>query len=229
MIKKVFIVIFLVKFITTAAQVQLRDELGTIYYTPDLYKTKYNMPEGSPYLNEKFTSAKINDIRETKLVRFDAVEGNVEVMITGTKVVVLDNSRSYIISMLDGSKKVYETLKYTDERGNGNTSFFELLDSTIHYKIYLKEKKKFFKKVKAQGYADAEPAQFKKVKDEFYISDFRSKTNRLLAISQKMKSFIEFFPDDSRSIKKYVKENRLKTDNGEDLIKIFRFYYENKN
>lgn len=209
-----------------ASQQQLRTEFGTVYYPSNMYKTKYNAPEGSPYLYEGFKAAKINAIKESQLVRFDAVEGNVEVMINETKVVVLDNSKPYNITLLDDSGKVYSTLKYTDLKGNEKASFFELLDSTSNYKIYLKEKKRFFKKVKAQGYADEEPAKFKKVGSEFYIKDAKNRSDRLMLIPQKMSSFTAFFQDDAKSIKKFIKENKLKIDNPDDLVKIFNYYYK---
>lgn len=41
-----------------------------------------------------------------------------------------------------------------------------------------------------------------------------------------MKSFTAFLQDDSKSIKKFIKENKLKIDNPDDLIKIFNFYFE---
>lgn len=226
--KSIFLFGFFLVHLTINAQQQLRTEFGAVYYPANMYKTKYNAPEGSPYLYEGFKAAKINSIKESQLVRFDAVEGNVEVLINETKVVVLDNFKRYKITLLDNSAKVFSTLKYTDLKGNENASFFELLDSTMNYKIYLKEKKRFFKKVKAQGYADGEPAKFKKVRSEFYFKDAKNRSDRLMIIPQKMSSFIAFFQDDAKSIKKYIKENKLKIDNPDDLVKIFNFYYKHQ-
>jgi hypothetical protein len=203
-----------------------RNYFGDMYFVPGKYKTIYNSPEGSPYLNEEFVPAKINNITDTQLVRFDAVLGNVEVMITGSKVVALDNSKLYIISLVDRSNKVYKTLEYVDLDGIENTSFFELLDSTLNYKLYLKENKKFVKKVKAQGYAEEIPAQFKKVKSEFYVTDFKSQSDQLLYIPQKLKPFTEFFQEDSKSIKNFIKENKLNIGDANDLVKIFKFHYD---
>lgn len=146
--KSIFLMGFFLMHLTISAQEQLRTEFGNVYYPANMYKTKYDTPEGTPYLYEGFKPAKINDIQETQLVRFNAVEGNVEVVISDTKVVVLDNSKLYNISLLEDSGKVYSTLKYADARGNESYSFFELLDSTVYYKIYLKERKSFIKRLK---------------------------------------------------------------------------------
>ena len=79
---------------------ELKNYFGEVYFVPGMYKRIYNSPEGSPYLSEEFVPDKINNISDTQLVRFDAVLGNVEVMITGSKVVALDNSKTYAISWL---------------------------------------------------------------------------------------------------------------------------------
>lgn len=226
--KLIFLLAFFLVHLTINAQQQLRTEFGNVYYPANMYKSKYNAPEGSPYLFEGFKAAKINAIEESQLVRFDAVEGNVEVMINEAKVVVLDNFKPYSITLLDDSGKIYTTHRYTDIKGNEMASFFELLNSTSNYKIYLKEKKRFFKKVKAQGYADEEPAKFKKVRSEFYIKDSKNRSDRLMIIPQKMSSFIAFFQDDAKSIKKFIKENKLKIDNPDDLVTIFDNYYKQR-
>lgn len=224
--KMILMVSLSVSCFTLFGQQQLRNDLGDTFFVPNLYKTKYDSPEGSPYLNEEFVPAKINNIAETQLVRFDATLGKVEVMITRDKVVALDNSKPYTISLIDGSNKVYKTFKYKDEYGNEKTSFFELLDSSLSYKLYLKENKRFYKKVKAQGYAEEEPAHFKKIKSEFYVTDFKNQSERLLFIPQKLKPFTEFFQDDSKSIKAFIKDNKLKINDANDLVKIFKFYFE---
>ena len=227
--KKIILIVSLSVSCFTVFGQEIRNYLGDVYFVPGKYKTIYNSPEGSPYLNEEFVPAKINNISDTQLVRFDAVLGNVEVMITGSKVVALDNSKTYAISLVDGSNKVYKTLEYTDVDGNENNSFFELLDSTLNYKLYLKENKKFFKKVKAQGYAEEIPAQFKKVKSDFYVTDFKSQSDRLIYIPHKLKPFTEFFQEEAKSIKNFIKENKLNIGDANDLVKIFKFYYEQLN
>ncbi len=218
---------FLVINLAAHGQQELRTKFGDVYYAADLYKTKYNAQESTPYLNEVFTPAKINNIRETKMVRFDAFEDRVEVRINAKKVVILQDSQSYSISLLDGSDKLYETKRYRDEKGNAKTSFFELIAHKENYKLYLKEKIKFFKGEKAQGYEAPKPAMFKKQKTTYYISDFKRQSDQLLRIPSKVKTFMEFFPSRSKPVRMFMKDNKLKIDNGDDLVKIFDFYFEN--
>ncbi|MGY8915390.1 MAG: hypothetical protein ACKVJF_09975, partial [Flavobacteriales bacterium] len=194
---------FLLLNLTVSAQIELRGDLGDVYYTKDLYKTKYNSPAGSPYLNENFIPAKINDINETKLVRFDAFEDRVEVMVDENKVVILPDTQTFTISLLDGSDKIFETKSYQDEKGNLKTSFFELIAKQENYRLYLKEKIEFTKAVKAQGYQESQPAMFKKQKETYFITDFNGQTDQLLKIPYKSRSFLLLFPEHSKSIKTF--------------------------
>ena len=199
--------------------------MGNVYYEPNFYRTKYSAPEGSPYLSEAFTPAKIEGIEKTQLVRFDAVEGNVEVMVSDDRVVVLDTSKKYRIALLDDSGKTYEILEYETQKEGVGASFFELLESTDNFELYLKEGKKFFKKEKAQGYASEQPARFEKVRDSYYVSDFKNQSGLLLPVPAKMKSFLALFGAEGDAVKKFIKEHKLKLDNPDDLVRIFDFYF----
>lgn len=228
MMKHLLLFGFLLLNLTIYGQIELRGNLGDVYYSADLYKTKYNSPGGSPYLNENFTPAKINDISITKLVRFDAFESRVEIMVDDNKVVILPDSEPYTITLLDGSDKVFITKGYIDEKGIAKTSFFELIANNENYRLYLKEEIKFEKAVKEQGYQEGKPAMFKKQKETYYISDIKGHSDQLLKIPYKSKNFLELFPDHSKKLKTFIKENKLKIDKGDDLIEIFEFYFNKK-
>ena len=200
--------------------------MGGVYYEPNFYRTKYDVQEGSPYLNESFVPAKIEGIEKTQLVRFDATEGQVEVMVSEDQVVVLDHSKKYAITLLDGAKKRYEILEYITPGGEVRALFFEVLESNDQFSLYLKEEKKFYKKEKAQGYAREKPARFEKLRDAYYVSDFKTQSDRLLPVPTKMKSFIAFLGDDGQTVKKAMKDSKLKPDNAGDLVRIFEFYFK---
>ena len=221
------VLIFCFLFLCTALQgQQLRTDLGEVYYEPNFYMTKYSGPEGSPYLNESFVPAKIEGIEKTQLVRFDATEGQVEVMVSEDQVVVLDQSKKYAITLLDGAKKRYEILEYIKPGGEVLASFFEVLESNDQFSLYLKEEKKFYKKEKAQGYAREKPARFEKLRDAYYVSDFKNQSDRLLPVPGKMKSFIAFLGDDGPRVKKAMKDSKLKPDNARDLVRVFELYFK---
>ncbi len=227
-ISKVFFIWFIACKISLSlsAQQELRGQLGEVFYTPNAYLTEYNSLISSPYLNTEFIPAKINDIRETKLVRFDVVKDRVEVKINETKVTVLDDSLLYNIVLLDDSERIYQTRDYYDEKRNVNSSFFEVLYTDTTYGLYLKERKKFIKEVKAQGYQAGSKAEFKFIRSNFYVTDFVNNSDKLLELPQSEKSFAKLFSSEAKSMLTYIKKNKLKIDNKEDLLKIFNFYFE---
>jgi len=206
---------------------QLRNKYGDIYYDANLYGNNYNSIEGSPYLDSEFKPAKINEISETKFVRFNAFEGKIEVK-EKSGVIVLSDSDSYVITLQDGSNKIYETRNYEDEFGNSQVSFFELLKDHKNYRLYLKQDITLTKAVKAEGYAKAEPAKFKGPLDTFYVLDFIGNSQKLLPIPYRMKSFLTIFPQKHKALKSFIKEHKLKTRNAEDLIKIFDYYFSDQ-
>ena len=127
---------------------------------------------------------------------------------------------------MDGAKKRYEILEYITPGGEVRASFFEVLESNDQFSLYLKEEKKFYKKEKAQGYAREKPARFEKLRDAYYVSDFKTRSDRLLPVPTKMKSFIAFLGDDGPRVKKAMKDSKLKPDNARDLVRVFELYFK---
>ena len=212
-------------FESMCAQQLRNEEFGTVYYEPNLYKTKYKALNGSPYLDEAFTAARINDRDETHFVRFDAVEGVVEVQLAEDRVIALDNSIPYTITLLNGTDQVYETHKYINPKGDKVSTFLQVVHSSENFTLFVRENKKYFKEVKAQGYAAAEPAGFKKTQAQFYIRDKRSASGSAVPLPSKSKEFREFFENDAGRMKNYIKANKLSISESEDLIAIFDYYF----
>ncbi len=199
---------------------ELRTQFGDVYYDVNMHRGQYDGTLGSPYLNEVFVPSLINEIKVTQLVRFNAYNGTVEVKISGSKVVLLGDSVKYIIRLKDGSDKIYYTGNFFDAKGKLNNSFFLLIHQSEAFDLYLKEKKKYTKAVKAEGYKDAEPASFKEVEGEYYITDLWEKTPRLVLLPKKISTFLELFPNQAKTLKKFIRDHKLKLNNAEDLVQI---------
>ena len=225
MSKKYFFLLFtLVLSLQSFAQQDfLRNRQGDVYYDANQYKAKYNNPEGSPYLNDAFTAAQINDISETQFVRFNAYEGKVEAKVSSNQVVELDGADSYVITLKDGSGRVYETHSFVNSKGEVLYSFFEKLHTTDGYNLYLKEQIKYQKEVKPEAYKDAQPASFKKDNSTFYVNDLWRGSEDLVRLPDRTKSFTELFPNQAKSLKNFIKQEKLKLDEREDLIRILDY------
>ena len=220
-LKRNILFIFVLLLIVNGSFAQeLRTQFGDVYYDVNMHRGQYDGTLGSPYLNEAFMPCKINEIKETQWVRFNAYNGTVEVKISGTKVVLLGDSIAYIIKLEDGSGKIYHTRNFYDSKGILDNSFFQLIHQSEGYDLFLREKIRYNKAVKAEGYKDAEPASFKPVGGEYFVTDLWEKTPRLVLLPKKMSSFLELFPGQTKSLKKFIREHKLKLDNTEDLVQI---------
>ena len=218
---------FLIGF-NSFAQSELRTQLGEVYYDKNLYKKKYNAPEGSPYLNDEFTSAQINDISETQFVRFNAYEGKIEAKVSANQVVELDGSDTYVILLKDGSGKVYETHSYLDSKGQVVYSFFERIKVTERYTLYMKEEIKYSQAVKAEAYKEAQPAAFEPADSKFFLNDLWKGSDDLVELPQRTKTFTDLFQSQAKSLKNFIKQEKLKLGEREDLVRILDHYFAPK-
>ena len=218
---------FLIGF-NSFAQSELRTQLGEVYYDKNLYKKKYNAPEGSPYLNDEFTAAQINDISETQFVRFNAYEGKIEAKVSANQVVELDGSDTYVILLKDGSGKVYETHSYLDSKGQVVYSFFERIKVTEKYTLYMKEEIKYSQAVKAEAYKEAQPAAFKPADSKFFLNDLWKGSDDLVELPQRPKTFADLFQNQAKSLKNFIKQEKLKLGEREDLVRILDHYFAPK-
>ncbi len=205
---------------------ELKNKYGEVYYTRDNYKSIYKAVEGSPYLDEAFKPARINDIKETQLVRFDAVKDQVELMSRGNSVMILDDTAPYLIRMLDGSDDSYRTKSYIDDGGDVKTSFFKVIHERDDFDLYLKESKKYYEEVKPQAYQDGRPAQFRLEPGIFYVNDFPGGKEVLIEVPGRLNKFLGLFPEASKEMKEFIKKQKLDLDQGQDLVEIFEHYFE---
>jgi hypothetical protein len=209
---------------TTTSQ-ELKNKFGEVYYTSDLYKKGNEFVEGSPYLDVQFKPARINDSEATKLVRFDALNHRVEVHVRANSVMILDDAEPYTISLLDGSNKVYVNGKYRDDKGAVKRSFFLRHRKTDQFCLLEKEEIKFYKSEKAQGYQDRKPPQYKKERSIFYLQHKKKRSNELVALPTRAKKFVGLFPDRSKELRDFIKNENLDLYLAEDLIEVLDYYF----
>lgn len=201
------------------------DIMDTSAYLENLTNPIYDEIQGSPYLQETFVPAKINDGTETKFVRFNPVDNTIEINLGNSQMMTLSKTTTYLIELLDGSNKVYQTLSYLNEGGQKDISFFEKIHEEEFFTLYLKERIKLVRGVKdQQAYGGEKPDRFLKVNDVYYITNFRDKTPDILVIPRKKKDFFKWFQKRDKEIEKFVKEKKLDINSPSGLVEVFAYY-----
>ena len=230
MVKKVTLLASLFIVINIEAQIQNpnNDSFNELVFFVGTNNPLYNNAEGSRYLGDEFIPAKINDIKETQLLRFNVVENTIEIRKNDGDVLNLSKKHRYVILLLDGSDRQYETLAYKNEKGETETTFFEKIHRNPNFTLYLKERIKYIPaKPERSSYEKAVPAKFIKANNSFYVIGLPSNLKGMTALPRKRKDFLGLFGTYSQTIEKMIKKEKLDIGRREDIVKILEFYFKN--
>lgn len=226
--------VFIVAFgmVTVAAYGQARVTVRQNGANTELYFTKavkapsYNEVVGSPYLYEEFVPAKVNDIDQTLFVRFNVYDNSIEFKGDDGKIYAMPKSNDYVIELLNGSNKVYETQAYDGDRNEMGNTFFEKVYSDDGFGLYLKETIVFIPvKMAKNSFETNKPAKFKKGKADFYFQQLADDTPTLLKLPKREKQFLKIFDEHSAAVKEFIKKEGLDLEETTDLIRFLKFYF----
>lgn len=182
-----------------------------------------NKIEGSAYIYENFTPAKIsaseNDIF---YVRYNALRDEFEVKGDNNKAYALNRFRRDIIVELVAFKKSYQIHEYVERNGNDNFGYFDVLTPSNQNTVLLKKESiKFLKeKYATTTYGTARPARYERATDDFYLK-FGEESAQLAPTNKK--KFAMLFPGKEKQILDFIKSERIKLKDEKDLIKIINF------
>ena len=178
---------------------------------------------GSPYTSEKFTPATISALpNKTVKARYNAYDDEIEIRINDDNIQQFNkNIKNVIITfLLDDT--VFTSLKYINPNDGLQTGYFvTLTEANTKAKLYLKKEIRFVKaKPAVSGYDIDKPAEFKENSDTFFVSINGAYARELPA---KKKEIAKLFPENSKVILDYIKENKIKTSREADLINLINY------
>ena len=106
--------------------------------------------------------------------------------------------------------------------------FFELIHENGKFRLFLKERIKYIHKpdTKKTGYDEEKSAKFLKVNDVYYVENMVKPSKNIVAIPRKKKYLTTLFKDHSKSVEKFIKDEKLGLDEKDDPIAIFDFYFK---
>jgi hypothetical protein len=178
---------------------------------------------GSPYTSEKFTPATISALpNKTVKARYNAYDDEIEIRINDDNIQQFNkNIKNVIITfLLDDT--VFTSLKYINPNDGLQTGYFvTLTEANTKVKLYLKKEIRFVKaQPAASGYDINKPAEFKENSDTFFVSINGAYAREL---PTKKKEIAKLFPENSKVILDYIKENKIKTSREADLINLINY------
>lgn len=174
---------------------------------------------GSTYINDEFSLAKISRVESLVLLRYNAYIDEMELQ--GEKDIRYILKLPELKVVFKSDNRTYQIFDYKDET-ESKKGFFRLLGEGENISLLVKESIKYYKeKMPTKGYERRIPATFKRSKDELFI---RLKNSTATKLPNKKKDILKLFSSKSNDIEKYAKKNKLGFKKKEDLIEIFNYF-----
>ncbi|MBN2236061.1 MAG: hypothetical protein JW729_00790 [Bacteroidales bacterium] len=179
-----------------------------------------NEIEGSPYLRNEFqngyvltsTNIKYQDVPLRYNIYNDEIEFQMD-----DNVLALDNPDNYQEVAIGGDIFINCPIK---GGSNNASSYFIRLNNQKKLVLLKRFGIEFLPAKSPQGYVDAKPATFKKMPVSYYVK-FEGKPAEEIG---NLKSLLSLFGDKSTEMETYIKKEKLKLRNEEDLLKIISKY-----
>ncbi|WP_336686677.1 hypothetical protein [Chryseobacterium bernardetii] len=170
--------------------------------------------EGSPYLNKKFTNAKVATNYQEASVRYNSYSDEIEFQ-KGDEVQVLPKSPTFSRVEFTAPAQVMVLLETSDDLSG---YFIELVNGKNS--LYKKIKTEFVDASPAtKGYTDKKPASFNQLDPVYYIKTEKG----FIKKPKHQKDIQNEFPDKQEVLNAFFKSNKIKFDKEESLIKLVNF------
>ncbi|MDB4291953.1 hypothetical protein N9954_00995 [Maribacter sp.] len=179
--------------------------------------------EGSPHISEDFLPARINELKNTQFVRYNAALDIMEILDENDATLVLSKAISYRIVLKDGSGKIYENHAFNVDGEIKSGYFNPIGELSQTLALYKKENIRFIKGKLAKSSLEQDvPSKFKREKDTYFFK--KTEVDEMEELPSSKNAFIKKF--DKKNLKVYMKKNKLDFRNEKNLIAILTYYFQ---
>ncbi|RZS99715.1 hypothetical protein [Aquimarina brevivitae] len=180
--------------------------------------------QGSPYLKEEYQQAMIYDAitgqNRNAFIRYNVLDDVFEIKSSKTANVVEELKKSYEIHVEFDNRKFYYR-NYTDEGEKAVTGYLEQLGTSENNDFYIKYAKELRMPQKAQ--TSLEQDRPGKIRDQSYY--LTGTGNAIKPSDIDKRNILNFFPKAQKAkLKEYIKEQRLKFRDAEDIKKLVVYF-----
>lgn len=221
--KKLFLFLMLATASFAFSQAQLNASSQRVEFFSTNKTTIIKEAKGSPYVSNDFLTATISGFEGTYKVRYNANSEQMEVKMGGSvKVVPTSNvqavtipktfknpAMTYVPTRFEDGKEGFALNAWQDGKGN-----YLLIRETVQY---------YPAKQASNSYGKDKAARYERENDQFYL---KSASGNLTKIPSKKKQFFSAFKGKEGEIKDFVKKEKLKISDTNDLKKIAAFYFK---
>lgn len=178
--------------------------------------------DGSPYLNDEFVSGKIittdSLLYKNVPLRYNIFNDDMEILIGSSQDPrVITDPRNYLYFSINERSFSYYT--YT-ERNSAQQGYFEVLNKG-YCQVLVRRRVIFEDREQARGYADAKPARFEEMPDQYYLK-FGDKIP--VEVRLRRRAILNVFGDKRQEISDFIRDQNLNFRNVDDLVRVADYY-----
>lgn len=193
---------------------------GVLFRTLTNPDEELSKVKGSPYLSNEFTLAEIAGASNKVRVRFNIFEDLIEVQFDNKQIFILAKQEPFsTITLLNKPDKIKLT-RYVTKNGE-QLGYLTLFSTNKNINIYRKDRVNFQKaKEASSSYHEAYPAQFIKLKPEYY---WNLTANQITLIPGNKRGILELFPTKKDAINDFFKSKKIDFDDEKNIIELAKF------
>jgi hypothetical protein len=191
-----------------------------------LFRTLTNPDEemskvkGSPYQSNEFILAEIAGASNKVMIRYNIFKDIIEIQFDNKQIYTLAKQEPFsTISPINKPDKIKLT-RYVNKEGE-QLGYLTQIYASKQIDIYRKDRVNFQKaKEASSSYHEAYPAQFIKLKPEYY---WNLKNNQITLLPGNKKGILELYPDKKEAINNFFKSNKIDFDEEKNIIELSKF------
>jgi hypothetical protein len=174
---------------------------------------------GSPYVQE-YEPVRVKGYdNQLYMARFNAFLNQMVVDLGGSNLIALDSNLEYEV-LFTKSNIVYKTFFYENESGVANRGFLAIIGGNENYSLLREESVKYYDMVPAvTSYQADKPAKYVRESDNYYLKI----GDKISPLPSKKKNLLKRYPEHSKVIKAFLKENKISLKEEADLKKLAEF------
>lgn len=191
------------------------------FITVDNDNLNYDV-EGTKYINEEYLPAKLSSYPDlTFNIKYNAFNDEMEVQSKNNKSYALNKLAKSVSVRFLHNNVTYSIFDYVNNDGVVETGYFQNISSGDKVLLLKKESIMFIKeKPSKTGYDEHRPPQYRRLKDKLFV---KINNQNAIELPKSKKSILKLFPDKKSQISSFIKENKIKTSNESDLVKLVNY------
>lgn len=200
------------------SQVLNPDHAGKIFRNP---VNKKNKPVGSPYLQQMFQGATVEDLNIKAFMRYNVYNDEFEFISQKNDTLILDKIEDFGKITFVGTNKKYRLIPYTNSKNSLTNGYLIELYNKADYTLFKKENISFTEEKVAKTTLEVGmPAKYTKIDDNYFLKLPNGNTTEF---PDGKKALSKLFPNQKQSIETFLKTNKIDFDNAADLVKVIDF------